>query len=398
MKKINKFLIFSILITFFNCEKSTENQISSSININKIKETFYNSSTNVITPEKTAVKFSVLPLNSAEIKYVYNDIINKNFLKQNVEIGFIKGITTYHYDNNSGNFKDSDIFGFSIYDIQDNNQIVHKFYLKEGESFKLKKELKETFMNTESQNFLVWKYKNKDYNSGNITVSRLFNIDDNTHTNRRNTTRNEFNLFVLRHKYPKSNFLQKNSISIYEDAGLADCRSGCSESGIGTCDGGYYCNPSGGGGGQICKAPSVQNESIQQSLVTENEATNLFNLNLHRQLRDEFLAENSLGLKHIDYYYGISEFILISDYNTSTFIKMIQTLPSLNQSISKLLDNNIESDIIINENLNNDLNSIINDYKVISENPDFQFILNDIKQDIDRITNKSENDLILEFQ
>lgn len=391
--------MLSILIAFFSCKKSTENQISSSIDLNKITQTFYNSSKNVINPEKTAVKFSVLPLNSVEIKYVYKDIINKKFLKQDGKIGFIKGITMYHYDNSSGNFKDNDIFGFSIYDIKDNNQIVHKFYLKEDKSFKLKKELKETFINTESQNFLVWKYKNKDYYSENITVSRIFNIDDKTQADRRNNTRNEFNLLILRHKYPKSNFFEKNSDLFYVDAGLDDCISGCSESGIDTCDGGYWCSPSGGSGDDpICKAQSVQNESIEQSLVSENEATNLFSLNLHRQLRDEFLKENSLGLKHIDYYHGISEFILVSDYNTSTFIKMIQTLPSLNQSINKLLDNNIESNIIINEDLNNDLNSIINDYKLISENPDFQFILNDIKEDIDRITNKNENDLILEFE
>ena len=56
MKKINKLLIFGILISFFNCEKSTETPILSLTDSNKITEIFYNSSTNVIKPKKTAVK------------------------------------------------------------------------------------------------------------------------------------------------------------------------------------------------------------------------------------------------------------------------------------------------------------------------------------------------------
>ena len=135
------------------------------------------------------------------------------------------------------------------------------------------------------------------------------------------------------------------------------------------------------------------------SLVSETVANALFDLDLHRNLRDQFLENYTLGQKHIDYYYAISEFVLISDYNTSTFLQMVETLPSFNQSINKLLDDNTNgSEILLTQELSNDVVSILNDIKEISDNPDFQYIIDDFKNDVNLLTDKSKTDLVHSFQ
>ena len=114
---------------------------------------------------------------------------------------------------------------------------------------------------------------------------------------------------------------------------------------------------------------------------------------------DQFLENYTLGQKHIDYYYAISEFVLISDYNTSTFLQMVETLPSFNQSINKLLDDNTNgSEILLTQELSNDVVSILNDIKEISDNPDFQYIIDDFKNDVNLLTDKSKTDLVHSFQ
>ena len=246
---------------------------------------------------------------------------------------------------------------------------------------------------------MIWKYYRKKYINGGVIISRIFNVEDTDLAARRENTRNEFNLFRIRHKYPFYNSsLQKNNVDEFIDVGLNDCSyaSGCSEVANGTCSGGYYCAL--GGDCPVCEDCNSNQSVVNQSLVTETVANALFDLDLHRKLKDDFLIHYSLGQKHIDYYYAISEFVLSSDYNTSIFLKMIETLPSFNQSINKLLDENtVGTEILITQELSNDMKSIINDFKQMSDNEDFQYILNDFENDVNIISNKSKSDLISAF-
>jgi hypothetical protein len=404
MKPIFKILLFCAVTLFFSsCDKNenaVENEILSESAKIELKRTFYDSSINLISPDKTNVKFSVVPVNSVEINYLFNSIVKNEILKQDVKVGFINGFAIYHNDSGIGAIKKEDIFAFSIYDIKEGNQIVHRFYTKEKGTYILKKELTETFISTENQNFLIWKYYREKYIKSGVVISRVFNVEDTDLSERRENTRNEFNLFRIRHKYPSnSSSLQKNNDDQFVDIGLNDCSyaSGCSEVGNGSCSGGYYCALD--GDCPICEDCRSQESVVNQSLVSETVADVLFDLDLHRRLRDDFLNNYSLGQKHIDYYYAISEFVLSSDYNTSTFLKMIETLPSFNQSVNKLLnDNTSGTEILITEELRNDMESIINDFKLMSDNEDFQFILDDLKNDVKIMTNKSKNDLIIAFE
>ena len=78
---------------------------------------------------------------------------------------------------------------------------------------------------------------------------------------------------------------------------------------------------------------------------------------------------------------------------------MVETLPSFNQSINKLLDDNTNgSEILLTQELSNDVVSILNDIKEISDNPDFQYIIDDFKNDVNLLTDKSKTDLVHSFQ
>lgn len=79
----------------------------------------------------------------------------------------------------------------------------------------------------------------------------------------------------------------------------------------------------------------------------------------------------------------------------STLLKMISTLPDFNSSIEKLLDENYNgNDIIITESLKNDIFIIIQDLQNISQNSDYQFILNELKADINEIKNKTKSEIL----
>ena len=403
MKSILRILLFCTVTLFFSTCDKNENSINtdtlSEFDKVELVRNFYDSSTNLAAPNNTNIKFSVSPVNTAGIEYLLDNVVENDILKQDVQTNFVNGLAIYHEGNESKIISNEDIFAFSIYDTDTKGQMIHSFYNKENGKFILKKKLMETFLNTENQNFLVWKYHKEKYAKEGVIVSRIFNLDNNSLTDRVNQTRSEFNLFRVRNKYPTNNqFKSSNAETAYIGVGLDACGyPQCGENGNGQCDGGWYCADN--GDCPPCEDCEVKTMSVEQSLVSETVANALFDLDLHRNLRDQFLEKYTLGQKHIDYYYAISEFVLISDYNTSTFLQMVETLPSFNQSINKLLDDNTNgSEILLTQELSNDVVSILNDIKEISDNPDFQYIIDDFKNDVNLLTDKSKTDLVHSFQ
>ena len=108
-------------------ENAVENQILSESAKIELKRTFYDSSINLISPDNTKVKFSVAPVNSVEIRYLFNNVVKNEILKQDIKTSFINGFAIYHNNNGTETIKVEDIFAFSIYDIKKDNQIVHRF-------------------------------------------------------------------------------------------------------------------------------------------------------------------------------------------------------------------------------------------------------------------------------
>ena len=162
--------------------------------------------------------------------------------------------------------------------------MIHSFYNKENGKFILKKKLMETFLNTENQNFLVWKYHKEKYAKEGVIVSRIFNLDNNSLTDRVNQTRSEFNLFRVRNKYPTNNqFKSSNAETAYIGVGLDACGyPQCGENGNGQCDGGWYCADN--GDCPPCEDCEVKTMSVEQSLVSETVANALFDLDLVKNI------------------------------------------------------------------------------------------------------------------
>lgn len=400
MKKV--FLVFILIvlsIVLINCSNETEENKEdiTTLSVNEkeeIKETFYNANLNIQNLEGSELTFSGFTMRDSEIHFAYKELIQNKILSYTPK-GKISALAIYHINSKTHKIQDKDIIGISVYEIDKKDRMDHHFFLKnESGIFDLKVSLLESFVNTENQNFLIWKYKNKSFKNDHIGINRILNSDDERE-NRLTSQRNEFEVFRVMHQYQSLN-TQKSAITKghYTNRGFADCVSGCSEAGNGTCDAGLYCNV--GGDCPICEDCDNQDKVIELGLVNDILAEQLFDLTLHRSLRDDFMKNYYVGQKYIDYYNAISAFILASDYDTNTFLKMINTLPSFNTSIRILLDENTANDgtVLITSELKKDINSIIDDFMTMSNNPDFQFILNDLKSDIEFYSEKSKKTIL----
>jgi hypothetical protein len=110
------------------------------------------------------------------------------------------------------------------------------------------------------------------------------------------------------------------------------------------------------------------------------------------------MVNYNIGEKYIEYYYAISGFLLKEDYQTTTLLKLISTLPDFNSAVEKLIDQtNNGTEIIITENLKNDLFIIIDDLQIISNNSDYQTILNELKSDLTFLQNKTKDQILNEL-
>jgi len=183
----------------------------------------------------------------------------------------------------------------------------------------------------------------------------------------------------------------------------------CWETWEGVCNSGVYCSNDDGGsgqdehiddgdGGSICESKERRHKAFSSGVLSQTVSESLFNLSLHRRLRDNLMKNYNIGEKYIQYYYAISGFLQRQDYQTQTLLKMISTLPEFNNSIEKLIDQtNNGNEIIITESLKNDIFAIITDLKLISNNEDYQYILTDLENDINSIKNKTKDQLLDEL-
>lgn len=382
--------LFLMIISLTACN---HNDSISTLDEKKLNEAFINPSLNRTFNEKYNITFNSNFLNNEEIEYLKENKISE-YIKDN--FNKLRGFTIY-YDNpsvleNNSNIK-SNIIAFSVYEFDNENEIVHKFYLKNNQTFEKKFSLKENVMNTSNQVFLLSYYFPKEFKAKNIGINNFCDINEASNDKNR-TQRNEFNLFkvVAIHKI-KSELLKYNTLSRVADP-KDECVS-CEESGKGVCDSGLYCN----GETPICEEEDEQEDMVERGMISQSSADILFNKQLYYDLRDDLMSQYNIGEKYIDYYYALSGFLQKSDYNVTTLYKMMATLPDFNDSIEKLLNNTTSSsEIIISTQLKNDMLSIVNDLKAVSQNSDYQTILTELENDIILISNKSKSTILNELQ
>ena len=77
---------------------------------------------------------------------------------------------------------------------------------------------------------------------------------------------------------------------------------------------------------------------------------------------------------------------------------MVEILPSLNQAINKLFDDNTNgSEILATQELSNGAVTVLDDIKEISDNSDFHYIIDDFKNVVNLLTEKSKIGFIDSF-
>jgi hypothetical protein len=222
--------------------------------------------------------------------------------------------------------------------------------------------------------------------------------------------KNEFDVFRVANTFQKVKF---NHVLFKSDDEGSFFRGvlcqNCEEVWEGICDANRYCNHVDDGAGQdetitdsddhgICDLKQQRYSAFSEGILSQTVAESLFDVSLHRRLRDNLMKNYNVGEKYIEYYYAISGFLQRQDYSPATLLKLISTLPDFNDSIKKLVDQtNNGNEVIITESLRNDMFAIIADLQNVSDNEDYQFILNDLKNDLDAIKNKTKDQLLNEL-
>lgn len=386
MKKI---LSVTLLFILLSCNQSETNVL---INEDELNKMFLNPKTNTVFDEHNNILFNSNSFRDVEIEYLkdkkLSSILNSKFNK-------IRGFTIY-YQNAEPEKIDKqilqdEIFALSIYEFNYNNEIVHKFYLKENNSFVNKFCLLENTMNTSNQIFLVSLYKQEMFRQNPIGIYNFSDVNE-VFSEKNKNQRNEFELFKVVTKHKMLDYARKNS-TVFRAAEPVFCVA-CAESAGSICDAGVYCSNE----TPMCEKDEEEQDISMRGLLSSTNADILFNDELYYNLRDNLMLQYNIGEKYIDYYYAISSFVQKSDYDVSTLIKMISTLPDLNNSIEKLLSNTNNNEIIITEQLKLDILSIINDLRTVSNNEDFQTILNELESDIIFLSNKTKTNLINDLQ
>ncbi len=406
-KKALSLAVFLLLLT--NC--TNKDDTAENVDAKKVEYAFYNPKVNTVNNEDRKIVFNSDLLKTEEMNFIKNGIV-KELLEK--DFNQLAGVTVYYNNavlNQNVKFHKNNILGIIVYELDKDGLMRNRFFMKNNQNiYEEKVSLLESMMSTTNQVFLVYKFLPEIYKISTIGISTLRDV--NLDTQKLLKQRNEFNLFRVVNTFQN---IRLNDMVLRTDEDDEFFRGivcvNCAESGMGECDGGFYCNVTDPGAGQdetisdndgdeegICPNKERRYAAYNSGLISQSVAENLFDLELHRRLRDNLMINYNIGEKYIEYYYAIGGFLSAEDYPADTLIKMISTLPDLNSSIEKLVDQtNNGTEIIITDSLRNDMFAIIADLQSISDNLDYQYILNDLKNDLNSIKNKTKDELLNEL-
>ncbi|MGB0863105.1 MAG: hypothetical protein ACPGXZ_09305 [Saprospiraceae bacterium] len=149
-----------------------------------------------------------------------------------------------------------------------------------------------------------------------------------------------------------------------------------------------------------CMECCTQNRAKYDPDVINNFSTSFidtyYDHDLYWSFKDNIMDSSNIGIKYVNYYRGLSAFILSSDNLTANhLISTTSKMPSIHSIVTKLMSPTTSSDeIIVTTSIERDLKDLIALYRNFSTNADFQFILDDIENDIDLFSNKTYNEVL----
>jgi hypothetical protein len=324
--------------------------------------------------------------NSGELN-VSQEIINMLFSKSKINLEILDSaynILLYTQGSESGKSEidTNKLLGISIYRNK-NGIFHHSFYKKLNNEFVNIKELdlncdKITFQNTA----FVINYAHLPTNQLSVyNIINTFNINNKTADDIDNSM--ELEDFVS-YYYGKQVKLDNNQIDNGEAVNMIAYGGGCMKvcSGIptGVCTVGG-CHPRG------CWSSSAKN------LLTENNNTLSINFDDAKlyAIRDNILENSLFGIKYKNYYYNTS--FSMADLTLSEAISVAEILPDL-YSLYDNVSNNRSAKVVFSAELGIKLKTIIESIKSHNQsNINYIRILDDVKSDIDFLTNKTVGQL-----
>lgn len=175
---------------------------------------------------------------------------------------------------------------------------------------------------------------------------------------------------------------------------VASCASPCTDS-KGNCEvyeqGLNQCVSAG------CLVSDIETQLLNNNTFEPSYIEETFEESTFYSFRDNFLIQTNIGNKYINYYYALSAF-LYQNVNLSIAANTATLLPQINEAIEKLQFPEINGDqILINEELKTDILQILAEYKSISENDDYNSVLDDIENDVNEFSNKTVDQVLTEI-
>ncbi|MBL7113042.1 MAG: hypothetical protein ISS19_13975 [Bacteroidales bacterium] len=143
-------------------------------------------------------------------------------------------------------------------------------------------------------------------------------------------------------------------------------------------------------------ATDIQSKAVSDSNALSQDSIRLaYDTTLQYSLRDDFMVEYYIGQKYINYYHALSSFLGENSPSISLMVKTARLLIDFNSLFEMLLDpEEYFDDIWLTETLADELTDLIMDYKAISNNRDYQDILDDIIDDIELYEDMTLGDLL----
>jgi len=171
------------------------------------------------------------------------------------------------------------------------------------------------------------------------------------------------------------------------------------EGGCQTCGGeDGHCDDTGDEGGQNCGGCMITNLNpwgIEKSLIQDGE---VINADAAHDFKNNFLQNTSKGQQYIGYYYRLSLIIqLFKTVNVSNFIHHFSVAHDL-LNCAHILQYGENSEIPISSSLKADLLDMIDSYRSVTQNAEYQEMLTQIASDVNRFAGMNRADILSEIQ
>jgi hypothetical protein len=280
-------------------------------------------------------------------------------------------VVFYLKNENFTNVEFKNIVGISIWTSKGNNTTEHRLYrLNTSGKFELDKTFN-SICNIVLKKDITYLATNVLKNEPSIN---WISYHSNNSNKARKTIAADSELKTFRQ------IVMDNADYILTGAAQSDCTP-CGYS----CPGGY-CDSF-----NECQCSSAT-DCVKSDVITTAKSARIANnlsLDISREIRDNTLSKSQKGKDYIDYYYKISAISNAYDVvNVNNVYDHIALATDLIQVTNKF--NSTSKEVIIDNDLKNGILEMVNSYKEVSKNKEFQNILKTIETDVKNLSLKEK--------